>query len=145
MYTQECQNAHNPTISWDLSDELSRVVDRVIKIPQFLQGLVQVRAACVVTGVEQGKRDAKELVTAREFNPEVEVDEVTKIQEMEDVMASLTETDFACYLCLGSLDMVGIRDLCQDAQSDGSRPGPSSSPGDGNTPAPNYCYFLGLL
>ena len=65
-------------ILWILSDGLNRVVDRVIKSPQFLQGLVQVRVACVAARVEQGNRVTKELVIAREFNLEVEVDVATK-------------------------------------------------------------------
>ena len=65
-------------ISRILSDGLNRVVDRVIKSPQFLQGLVQVRVACVAARVEQGNRVTKELVIAREFNLEVEVDVATK-------------------------------------------------------------------
>lgn len=65
-------------ISWILSDGLSRVVDSVIESPQFLQGLVQVLATCVATGVEQGKRATKELVIVKEFNPEFEVDMATK-------------------------------------------------------------------
>ena len=76
----------------------------------------------------------KELVTIGELNPEVEVDMATKTQEMEDGMTAFTETNFIGYLRLGNLYMAGLRDLCQDAQRDGSGPNPSSSPSDGNTP-----------
>lgn len=46
-------------VLWNLGDGFSRVVDRVIESPQFLHGLVQVRATCVVAGVDQGKRAVK--------------------------------------------------------------------------------------
>lgn len=39
-------------VSWIHNDGLSRVVDRVTEIPQVLQGLVQVRVACVAAGLE---------------------------------------------------------------------------------------------
>ena len=46
------------------------------------------QVACVTAGVEQGKRDSRELVVAREFDPEVEVDVATKTREIEDVIAA---------------------------------------------------------
>ena len=39
-------------ISWILHDGVSRVVDKVIESPHFLQGLVHVWVACVAAGVE---------------------------------------------------------------------------------------------
>lgn len=77
----------------------------------------------------------RELVIAGEFDPEGKVDVATKTQNMEDSMATFTVTNFPGYLHLGSLDIVGLRYIRQDAQSDGSGPSPSSSLGVGNSPA----------
>lgn len=70
---------------------------------------------------------------AGEFSLEVKVDVVTKVHEMEDALVAFTKTDYVGYLRLGDLDIVGLRDPCQDAQGDGSSPGLISSLGDGNT------------
>lgn len=74
-------------------------------------------------------------MVSKDFDPEVEVDVAIKTREMEDAIAAFMETNFDGYLRLGDTDLVGLRDLCQDARIDGSGPGPSSPPGDGNAPA----------
>ena len=59
----------------------------------------------------------------------------TKTREMEDVIAAFTETDFASHLWLNDIDLAKLDDHCQDAQSDGLGPGPSSPPDNGNSHA----------
>lgn len=58
-------------IVWILRDRFRWVVDRLIKSYHLLKGLVHVRAVCIVAGVEEGKRASRELVVAREFDPNV--------------------------------------------------------------------------
>lgn len=58
-------------IVWIIRDRFRWVMDRVIKSPQLLKGLVHVRAVCIAAGVEEGKRASRELVVAREFDPKV--------------------------------------------------------------------------
>ena len=121
-------------IPWILHDGLYRIVDKVIESPHFLKGLVHVQATCMESGVEQGKGDLRELVVARKFDPKVEVDVATKTREMEDAIATFTDTDFVGYLHLGDIDLAGLCVLCQNTQSDESGPCPSSPSGDGAAP-----------
>lgn len=87
--------------------------------------------------MEPGKRDSRELVVAGEFDQEVEVDVATKMREKEYAIIAFMETYFDNYVRLGDTDLAGLCDVFQDAQSDGSGPGPSSLPGDGNGPVHN--------
>ena len=114
---------------WILRDGLCQIIDKVIESPCFLKGLVRVQAACMATGMEHGKRAFRELVIAGNFDPRVEVNVATKTREMEDTIATFMETDFASYLRLGDIDLVGLHALYEDAQSDELVPGPSPLPG----------------
>lgn len=114
-------------ISWILGDGLSRVMDRLIESAQFLQGSVLVKEPCVAVGVEQGKRIVWEQVSAGEVDPKSEENVVARAQEMEDALVTFMETDFVGHLCLGTLDVAGLRNLYQESQNE------ESSPGDDNT------------
>lgn len=91
---------------------------------------MHVQKACVAAGVEHGKRIVWEQVTTAKSEPKAEENVAARTKEMEDAFVSFTEIDFAIHLLLGSLDMLGLPNLCQEAQGKGSEPSPSFAPGN---------------
>lgn len=65
--------------------------------------------------MEQGNRVAREQVVDMEFDLKTEVNVAAKTQDMENAIATFTETNFSSYLSLGNMDLARLRDLCQDA------------------------------
>lgn len=84
--------------------------------------------AGVVASIETVKKRVWKQLATKDFDP-TELD--TTAQSAQAMHASIKvflETDFISYLCLGELDLPGIRQICLDSPV-GERP-PTSYPGD---------------
>ncbi|CAH1412212.1 unnamed protein product [Lactuca virosa] len=91
--------------------------------------------SCVASGVENGKQVIREQVVAEKFVFREKDATLEHAQAMHAAIKSFMETEFASYLCLGELDIGGLRQICDDPESeeghlegDPSHAGPSSTP-----------------
>lgn len=91
-----------------------RIVDKVIKLPNFLQGVGRIKNMCFVV-VEESRRDVlcKEVVIGM-FHPHVASSISIHTGEMVDVIESFVTYDYATIMKLGSVDINVIRQLCAD-------------------------------
>ncbi|CAH1413742.1 unnamed protein product [Lactuca virosa] len=93
------------------------------------------KAACMALRVEGGKQVIRDQTATRKFRSGEPSTLLEHTQAMHVDVKSFLETDFACYLHLGELDMEGFRQLCNypnvegkhlEADTYGARP--SSTP-----------------
>lgn len=88
-------------MAWLHKQGFVRVVGQVIESPKFLSGVRQMKATCMVAGVEGGKKVVREQVATRKFSPEEENDLLKQTQVVHASVKAFMETDFASYLHLG--------------------------------------------
>ncbi|CAH1451465.1 unnamed protein product [Lactuca virosa] len=93
------------------------------------------KMTCMYVGVENSKQVIQEQVVAGK-SVSWESDATTEhAQAMHDAIKSFIQTNFSSYLRLGELDIGGLRQMCDEPDSeeghsegDASHAGPSSAP-----------------
>ncbi|CAH1433750.1 unnamed protein product [Lactuca virosa] len=94
------------------------------------------KAACIATGVESGKKVIREQVAIGKFIPGEPSALLEYTQAMHVELKSFLDTDFASYLHLGELDMDGLRLLCNSPDVEGDCPEGSTFGAESSAPAP---------
>ncbi|CAH1415542.1 unnamed protein product [Lactuca virosa] len=74
--------------------------------------------ACVVAGVENGKQMIRAQVAYGKFVSGEPDATVENAQAMHAAIKSFMETDFSSYVRLGELDIGGLRQMCDDPDSE---------------------------
>ncbi|CAI9267547.1 unnamed protein product [Lactuca saligna] len=122
-------------LGWLLQKGIVQVVDKIFESNEFALGVKRMKMACLIASVENGKQVIQEQVATRKliFG---EMDATAKhAQAIHAAIKSFMETNFASYLRLGELDIGGLRQMCDDPNSEeGHLEGGSSQVGPSSTP-----------
>ncbi|CAH1417950.1 unnamed protein product [Lactuca virosa] len=109
-------------LDWLVKDGIVRIVDKVIELPNFLQGVGQINNMCFDAGEELGRELLRKEIVVRTFDPNVSSSTSSHTGEIVDAIDSFFTCDYASLMNLGSLDVSGLLRLCVDDDNGGASP-----------------------